>query len=292
MSLGLQSWLLILLNLVVAGSTSGIATQLDIGLVPPVPRQGQALVVEVRGAQPGDVVSGELFGRELRFYLDEAGRLRALTAVAHDRSVGPASISIHLSPPHGHTVIFNWPIRVLAGAFGEQKLRVRQRFIQPPQQAFERIQREQAELDAVRARKPTARKWRDSFIWPRKDRITSEFGLKRVYNDQLERVHLGLDIDGGMGDTVKAINGGTVILASERYYSGGTLIIDHGLGLHSLYYHLSHLNVKVGDQVRKGQLIGAVGRSGRVTGPHLHLGVETGGLAVDPISLFELDLQE
>jgi murein DD-endopeptidase MepM/ murein hydrolase activator NlpD len=81
-------------------------------------------------------------------------------------------------------------------------------------------------------------------------------------------------------------------MVSDRYYAGGTVVIDHGLRLFSLYFHLSEFQVEVGDMVEKGQLIGKVGRSGRVTGPHLHLGIRVEGLSFDPLSLLEFDFDE
>ena len=136
---------------------------------------------------------------------------------------------------------------------------------------------------------PSKRKWRGSFVWPRKDEICSTFGAKRMFNKKLASRHFGVDIDGKDGDPVRAIGTGRVVMVSDRYYAGGTVVIDHGLRLYSLYFHLSEFLVKTGDTVEKGQLIGKVGRSGRVTGPHLHLGTRVEGLSFDPLSLLEFD---
>jgi murein DD-endopeptidase MepM/ murein hydrolase activator NlpD len=100
-----------------------------------------------------------------------------------------------------------------------------------------------------------------------------------------------VDIDGKTGDPVVAIGAGRVVMVSDRYYAGGTVVIDHGLRLYSLYFHLSEFLVEVGDNVEKGQLIGKVGRSGRVTGPHLHLGTRVEGLSFDPLSLLKFDFE-
>jgi murein DD-endopeptidase MepM/ murein hydrolase activator NlpD len=118
------------------------------------------------------------------------------------------------------------------------------------------------------------------------------YGTRRVFNGELKSRHYGLDLRGRVGTPVFSVLGGRVVLVAERFFSGGTVVVDHGGGLFSLYFHLSRWNVKVGDAVARGARIGAVGRSGRVTGPHLHLGVavraEPGdgaaprGLFVDP----------
>ena len=104
--------------------------------------------------------------------------------------------------------------------------------------------------------------------------------------------NLGLDIDGRSGSPVRAIGAGRVVMVVERYYSGGTVVIDHGLRLFSLYYHLSAMGVRPGQGVERGQRIGKVGRSGRVTGPHLHLSTKVEGEHCDPLSLFGFDFDE
>ena len=118
---------------------------------------------------------------------------------------------------------------------------------------------------------------------------SSRFGLRRTFNGKLQSRHLGLDIDGSLGRPVRAIGAGRVVLVAQRYYSGLTVVIDHGLRLFSMYYHLSAAEVEPGQRVSKGQRIGRVGRSGRVTGPHLHLSFKVEGENIDPLSLFGFD---
>jgi murein DD-endopeptidase MepM/ murein hydrolase activator NlpD len=101
---------------------------------------------------------------------------------------------------------------------------------------------------------------------------------------------MGLDLDGDVGATIVAANRGRVLVASERFYSGGTVLLDHGQGLMTMYFHMSRIDVKPGQLLEKGQGIGAVGASGQVTGPHLHLSTKLGGEYVDPAQLLSLDL--
>jgi len=132
--------------------------------------------------------------------------------------------------------------------------------------------------------------WNGSFTKPTATETSTEFGVKRIFNKKRTSIHRGMDFRGKTGAPVKAINSGTVVLAQELFYGGNTLVIDHGIGLYSVYMHMSEFKVRTGELVRKGQLVGLVGSSGRVTGPHLHLSVKLDGVSVDPESLFRLKL--
>ena len=126
------------------------------------------------------------------------------------------------------------------------------------------------------------------YIMPLNSKITSDFGKARVYNDTLKGYHSGTDFRAKVGTPIKATNDGVVVLAKDRFYSGGSIIIDHGYGVYSCYYHMSKFDVKKGDKVKKGQIIGLSGVSGRVTGPHLHFSFRVYGVQVDPLQFIEL----
>ncbi|QOY55043.1 M23 family metallopeptidase [Candidatus Sulfurimonas marisnigri] len=127
-----------------------------------------------------------------------------------------------------------------------------------------------------------------SFIVPLSTKITSDFGKARVYNDSLKGYHSGTDFRAKIGTPLVACNDGLVVLAKDRFYSGGSVIIDHGQGIYSCYYHMSKFDVKKGSLVKKGELLGLSGDTGRVTGPHLHFSFRVGGEQVDPLQLIEL----
>jgi len=126
------------------------------------------------------------------------------------------------------------------------------------------------------------------FISPIDSKITSSFGKARVYNGTLKGYHSGTDFRAKVGTKLIACNDGKIVLAKDRFYSGGSVIIDHGRGVYTCYYHMSKFNVKKGDIVKKHQLLGLSGDSGRVTGPHLHFSARVGGEQVDPLQLIEL----
>jgi hypothetical protein len=265
---------------------------LDIKVIPERPRQGQLVLIELAGTIPGDSVSGTFDGRKLRFYVDRAGRIKALAAVPLRRKPGNASLVINVTPRGEDPVIRGQVVEIEPGEFEKQELSVDPRFVKAPPEARDRINAERRAMKLLWKTAATPRKWRGSFSWPRKDRISSAFGLRRIFNGRLRSRHWGLDIDGKLGQQVRAIGAGRVVMVADRYYSGGTVVIDHGLRLFSLYFHLSSFDVKKGQLVEKGQIIGRVGKSGRVTGPHLHLSTKLEGVTFDPGSLLDADLLE
>ncbi len=118
--------------------------------------------------------------------------------------------------------------------------------------------------------------------------ITTPFGYKRIINTKVTNIHYGLDIGADPGTPIKSIFDGKIVLARELYYSGNTVFIHHGDNLISMYAHLQNINVTNDQIVKKGDIIGTVGATGRVTGPHLHLGIFINGISVDPLSLYEI----
>jgi len=126
------------------------------------------------------------------------------------------------------------------------------------------------------------------FMAPMQSKITSEFGKARVYNDTLKGYHSGTDYRASVGTPIVASNDGVVALVEDRFYSGGSVIIDHGHGIYTCYFHMSKFDVKKGQVVKKGEVIGLSGKSGRVTGPHLHFSARVASEQVDPLQLIEL----
>jgi murein DD-endopeptidase MepM/ murein hydrolase activator NlpD len=136
------------------------------------------------------------------------------------------------------------------------------------------------------------RMWRGNFVRPVPTRVRSPFGAWRKIRRRWSGPHLGADMDGRVGRPVHAMADGRVVMLGDHLYAGRTIVVDHGGGLFSQYLHLDSQHVDEGDRIRKGQIIGRVGRSGRVTGPHLHLQVQLNGVDVDPMSLAALDLSK
>jgi murein DD-endopeptidase MepM/ murein hydrolase activator NlpD len=129
---------------------------------------------------------------------------------------------------------------------------------------------------------------REPFILPMQSKITSSFGKARVYNGSLKGYHSGTDFRAKVGTPIYAANDGKIVLVKKRFYSGGTVIIDHGEGIYTCYFHMSRFDVKEGEMVKRGEKLGLSGVSGRVTGPHLHFAARVDGIQVDPLQLISL----
>ncbi|MEE2000669.1 M23 family metallopeptidase [Alkalimonas sp. MEB108] len=162
------------------------------------------------------------------------------------------------------------PLTFQAREYDIQRIEgVEQRFVSPPAEVQARIRRDSQLVRAARATETDLPYAFQQPVWPAYGRITGVYGSQRIFNGQPRNPHLGLDIAGPVGSPVYAPMTGVVTLAEDLYYSGLTLIIDHGYGVSTTLMHLDAFHVAVGDKVNQGQLVAAMGATGRVTGPHL-----------------------
>ncbi len=174
-------------------------------------------------------------------------------------------------------------ISTLQGAYKSEKLQVEPQKIFPPKSVQSRIERELKEANAVYSSTTREPLFDGAFKIPMNSFITSDFGRARVFNQSLASYHSGTDFRAAVGAPVIASNSGVVRIAKDRYYAGKSVVIDHGYGIYSQYYHLSEIKVRVGQRVKKGELIGLSGATGRVSGPHLHFGIFVAKNQVDPL---------
>ena len=172
--------------------------------------------------------------------------------------------------------------------FPTRRLRVAPRYVDPPPDVLARIQREAREVAAIFEVSSAERLWSGGFRKPVPGPATSSFGRRSVFNGQARNPHSGTDFRSGAGTPIRAPNGGRVVLTGNQYFSGNVVILDHGWGLYSYFAHLSTIDVAEGDLVARGEVVGAVGATGRVTGAHLHWTVRLNEARVDPLALMEL----
>ena len=207
---------------------------------------------------------------------DEAGPLRLAIAWFDGAR---ETVNIRITPR-------NWPVERIKG--------VPPATINPPPEIAARIQREQAQVAAARLRDDDRDDYEGPFIWPVKGRISGRFGNQRVYvlpdnSDVPKAPHSGMDIAVATGTPVLAPASGIVTFAApDLYLTGGTVLLDHGHAVSSNFLHLSRIDVKVGDRVQRGQVIGAAGATGRATGPHLHWGMNWCDVRIDPLLVLDL----
>lgn len=173
----------------------------------------------------------------------------------------------------------DWPIERIDG--------VPPKTVSPPPEIARRIQREQAAVSAQRTRNDDRAGFAQTFVWPVEGRISGRFGNQRVYNGTPGSAHSGMDIAATEGTPVKAPASGVITFADDLYLTGGTVLLDHGYGISSNFLHLSRIDVEVGDSVEQGDVIGAVGATGRATGPHLHWGMNWFDTRIDPLLVLE-----
>jgi len=264
--------------------------------IPDTIRQGTLIRLDVTPRLPEGnnagvyLITGRLGGEPLHFAFDTGGTWSSLGPVP----VGADSILplvIELTRANGgDTLRLSVPVAVRH--FDSEKLSVAPRFGRPPTTTeTERIRSDNARAAAVgRGAHLTPRLWWQPFTFPRDSRITARYGATRVFNGRVQSRHLGTDFAGQVGDEIRAANRGVVALVADFLLAGRVIYLDHGQGLTTAYFHMSQTLVAPGDTVERGQLIGRVGQSGRVTGPHLHWVFRYGGVNVDPMSLEILGL--
>lgn len=257
---------------------------------PESPREGALFRVRVSGVLPGSRLTGEAAGEDLHFVAvpGDSTSLESFAAIPID---GPDTVAVEVRcSVAAESDRLSAVVASAPGEYPVERLRVAPAFGRRPDSALAaRIRREsQRALEVARNSHATPPLWRGSFVLPRDSRVTSGFGHGREFNGTITSRHMGTDFAGATGAPVRAANRGVVRIVDSFFYGGNVVYLDHGAGLTSAYLHLSEQLVTTGDTVEAGQLIGRVGATGRVTGPHLHLIVRYGGVTVDPLSLFEI----
>ncbi len=180
------------------------------------------------------------------------------------------------------------PIEVIDGKYKSEVINVDSSKVTLSEKNKKRVSKEYKEAIKIYNTTSETLYINDKFIYPLETKITSDFGRKRVYNGSLKSYHSGTDYRAKVGTKIKAINNGKVVIAKDRFYAGNSIVLDHGNGIYSGYYHLSKMNYKEGDLVKKGDIIGLSGSTGRVTGPHLHFSFRIHGIQVDPLQAIDL----
>jgi murein DD-endopeptidase MepM/ murein hydrolase activator NlpD len=215
----------------------------------------------------------------------------ALAGVDVELAPGNYPLTVEANLKDGTHQTLHQQLTIETAPYLQVPLTVPDKFVEPAPKALRQIAADKIVKDKAFATSAPTRQWSASFLPPLPLAPESDsFGNQRLFNGKVASVHHGLDYHAKLHTPVAAINSGRVVLASPLYFEGGCVVIDHGLGLMSVYMHLSKIEVAVGRRVRRGQIIALSGASGRATGPHLHLGVRWQGTYIDPAKLFELQM--
>ena len=250
---------------------------------------GEVVILQVRSSAPVLGVQASVFGADVRFFSD-GDNVFWSGVVGIDLEARPDDylVEIQATLDDGNTVHSVYPLAVQAKEFPTRHLSVAPSFVNPPSEVLTRIRREAERQNEIFQTASDERQWSGGFLRPVSGDSTSSFGRRSVFNGEARSPHSGTDFRAGEGTPILAPNAGTVVLADELYFSGNAVILDHGWGLYSYFAHLSSFDVAEGEQVERGQVVGKVGATGRVTGPHLHWTVRLNNARVDPLSLMTL----
>ena len=257
----------------------------------PESSQGSLLLIEVKSAKPLVEVQGDWDGRSVPFWREVASEAqrKGLVGVDLEKEPGEYELRVTGQMASGGKISCSAWVRVSKGRFATEKLQVGKQFVEPSPEQIKRADEERQKLRDIFGRVTPERLWDGKFRIPL-DGVTtgSNFGRRRILNGNPGSPHGGVDLPGATGTPVHAAQGGRVVLAEELFFAGNTVVVDHGLGIYTLYGHLSEIDAKVGDDLEAGTVLGKVGATGRVTGPHLHWGLTVGRARVNPLQLVTL----
>ncbi len=256
-------------------------------------KQGQVLLVRVPVQDQAATVSGQFRGRAIAFFPEfrpgEAQGYLGLLGLDMQDEPGTHSLDVEVATG-GEKKVVHYAIIVSKEQYSVERLTLPKGKVDLDQKGLERYKAEQEQIKQALAEDSRERLWSADFVEPVAGRNSGRFGSVRILNGQPKTPHRGEDIAAPLGKDVVASNDGVVRLTVDHVFSGRGIYLDHGLGLYSMYFHLSEVLVKDGESVKAGQVIGKVGATGRATGPHLHWGVKVNGAWVNPFSLVELPI--
>ena len=255
-------------------------------------RQGDVIVLTATTSEPVEDMRAQAFGRDLATFRLGPTTWQTLVGIDIDTAPGSYPVSFAATSASGGESEAVTDVDVTTREFGRRVLTVDEAFVNPPGPVIARITREARELEELWTRSETSRLWTAGFVRPVPGRVNGAFGSRSVFNGEPRQPHGGADFLSPTGTPIHAPNSGRVLLARNLYFTGNTVVIDHGLGVFSLLAHLSVVGVREGDTVNRGEIIGKVGATGRVTGPHLHWAVRMNGARVDPTVLLAVVGQE
>ncbi len=271
----------------------------SVGAVTSFPaKQGEVIVVPLKevavspGKESATFVTGTLLGKPVACLKAKRGWV-ALVGVDFDQPTGTYPMEVDRGKGAERRT---YPIAVLAAKFGVQTLTLPDKQVDLDPATLQRVQVEKERFTALwdapvlvnADANDAGPRWTEAFIAPISGRPGGTFGQRRIINGQPRNSHTGEDIAAPSGTPVAASNAGVVALVGDFFFNGHSVVIDHGAGLFTMYFHLLDVAVQPGATVARGDVIGRVGQSGRATGPHLHWGARLNGARVDPFSLLHL----
>jgi hypothetical protein len=250
-------------------------------------RPGEILDIRVRPATPLTSVAATLGGHPLHGWPLPSGEWRLLAGLDADHPPGPLVLTVLGARASGGPVSQVVTLAVQPATFAERRLTVPPKFVEPPESERPRIAREAERLRAIYAT-ATSDLQPGDFVAPVRHRRSSPFGSRSIFNGVPRDRHAGLDFASPAGALIRAPAAGRVVLVDDLYYTGNTVVLDHGRGVYSVLAHMTRTLVAPGAVVARGARLGTVGATGRSTGPHLHWSIRVGGTRVDPAAVLDV----
>jgi len=236
-------------------------------------------------------VTGKWIDKDITFFKSSNPKIwYALAGDDLETQPGTYDLTVTAILANGRPAHATKSIDIAAANFESAAVQVPENFVEPNDTEKKQIAEDQQLKNRAFAHSIPTPQWSGNFITPVNAKSTPSFGASRLLNEELTSTHRGTDFPINEGAPVIASNSGTVVLAQELFYEGNCVIIDHGDRLFTIYMHLSKIDVTTGGKLKKGARIGLTGKTGRVTGPHLHMGVRWNGAYLDPTKLLNLTL--
>lgn len=254
--------------------------------------QGSPMFLTVELEHPATRVTGSLVDKFITFFADPTDRKtwHALAGVELGTNPGVYGLSVTATLAGGRVAHSTQQVTIAAGDFKTGELTVAENYVNPSDAEQKQIAQDEVLKKRAYARGTSHPLWSGDFTKSVNAPSTPSFGESRILNEEKTSLHTGTDFPTPEGTPVLVSNAGTVVLVRDLFYEGNTVIVDHGLGVFTVYLHMSRIDVHEGDKLDKRAKLGLSGASGRVTGPHLHLGVRWNGVWLDPVELLALTL--
>ena len=252
-------------------------------------KQGQVLWINVPVSHPEAKVSAIFFKRTIPFFQQSDTSFAGIVGIDMEDPPGlqELSITVHSNTGTDH---LRYSLLIIKEDYTVQHLTLPKDKVDLDAKTLKRVQQEKKELAEAFHHVGARPLWNGHFLEPVNGKITGVFGSRRVINGQSRRPHSGEDIAAPKGTPVQAINKGIVVKTVDHFFSGKGVVLDHGVGLFSMYFHLPEIDVSSGQTIQKGEALGKVGASGRATGPHLHWGIHLNGSRINPYALTALPI--
>lgn len=275
--------------LVLAGRISYADNRLRVEYLPRTVKQGDVCFIRTSGPASLKTIHGEFRGKRLPMALGaHKGTYEGLLGI--DMNIGPAGYKLKIMATDGNRRIYRSGLILKVGKadFRTQALSLPSSMVDLDPQTMERVEKEETRLKVLFQGYREEKLWKGPFARPVPGESSTAFGLRRIINGQTKSPHTGVDLRAEEGVPVLASNNGIVVLVDHLFFAGKSVILDHGWGTYSMYFHLSETLVSEGERVSRETVLGRVGSTGRSKGPHLHWGIRINGARVDPLALLRL----